>query len=56
MQKQAEHIKNVYSVYVVDEKDGLLGTLSMKTLIFASSSMRTTIRELYKQTKVRAVR
>ena len=56
MRKQAEHIENVYSIYVVDEKDGLLGTLSMKTLIFASSSMRTTIRELYKQTKVRAVK
>lgn len=56
MRKQAEHIENVYSIYVVDDKDGLLGTLSMKTLIFASSSMRTTIRELYKQTKVRAVK
>jgi magnesium transporter len=56
MRKQAEHTKNVYSIYVVDEKDGLLGTLSMKTLIFASSSMHTTIRKLYKQTKVRAVK
>ncbi len=56
MRKQAEHIKNVYSIYVVEEKDGLLGTISMKTLIFASSSMRTTICELYKQTKVRAVK
>lgn len=56
MRKQAEHIENVYNIYVVDDKDGLLGTLSMKTLIFASSSMRTTIRELYKQTKVRAVK
>jgi magnesium transporter len=56
MRKQAEDIENVYSIYVVDDKDGLLGTLSMKTLIFASSSLRTTIRELYKQTKVRAVK
>jgi magnesium transporter len=56
MQKQAEHIKNVYSIYVVDEKDGLLGTLSMKTLIFASSSMPTTILDFYKQMKVRTLK
>jgi len=55
MRKQAEHIENIYSIYVVDDHDTLLGTLSMKALIFASSGMRTSIRELFKETKVLSV-
>lgn len=38
MRKQAEDIENVYTVYVVDAKDKLLGTLSLKKLLLASSS------------------
>lgn len=55
MRKQAEHIENIYSIYVVDDHDTLLGTLSMKALIFASTGMRTSIRELFKETKVLSV-
>lgn len=55
MRKQAEDLENIYTIYVVDDKDFLLGTLSVKSMIFASSSMRTMIRELVKETKVRTV-
>jgi magnesium transporter len=55
MRKQAEDLDNIYTIYVVNDQDQLLGTLSMKTLIFASASMRTTIKELYKESKVRFV-
>ncbi len=55
MRKQAEHIEHIYSIYVVDDKDTLMGTLSMKTLVLASSSLRSTVHELFKQTKVRSV-
>ena len=47
MRRQAEDIDHVYSIYVTDEQDTLLGILSVKTMIFASSSMRTLVRELY---------
>lgn len=55
MRKQAEDIENIYTIYVVDDKDALLGTLSVKSMIFASSSMRTMIRELVRESKVRTV-
>ena len=55
MRRQGEDIEHIYTIYVVDDKGQLLGTLSMKNMIFASSSMRTTIRELYKDGKVRTV-
>ncbi|MDZ4751003.1 MAG: magnesium transporter [Flavobacteriales bacterium] len=55
MRKQAEDLDNVYTIYVVDDKDVLLGTLSMKSLIFASTSMRTLIRDLFKKESVRTV-
>lgn len=55
MRKQAEDIEHIYTIYVVDDKDTLLGTLSMKAMIFASASMRTTVRELFTEEKVRSV-
>lgn len=55
MRRQGEDMDQIYTIYVVDDKGHLLGTLSMKTMIFASSSMRTTIRELYRDGKVRSV-
>ncbi len=45
MRKQAEDVDKVYTIYVVDERDVLVGTLSLKTLLFASP--RTLIRDLY---------
>jgi magnesium transporter len=55
MRKQADDLDHIYSIYVIDEKETLIGTLSVKTMIFASESMRTTIGELYKDIKVRSV-
>ena len=47
MRKQGEDMDNVYTVYVVDDHENLMGTLSLKRLFFSSSSMRSTIGELY---------
>lgn len=55
MRKQAEDMDNIYTIYVVDDKEVLLGIMSMKSLIFASTSMRTLIRDLYKKENVRTV-
>jgi magnesium transporter len=55
MRRQGEDMDHIYTIYVVDDKGVLLGTRSMKNMIFASSSMRTTIRELYRDGKVRSV-
>ncbi|MFZ4786439.1 MAG: magnesium transporter [Flavobacteriales bacterium] len=55
MRKQAEDIEHIYTIYVVNDKDVLIGTLSVKSMIFASASMRTTIGELVKGGKVRTV-
>jgi magnesium transporter len=55
MRKQAEDLDNIYTIYVVDDAEVLLGTLSVKYMLFNLSSLRTTIKDLYKQTKVRTV-
>jgi len=55
MRKQAEDLDNIYTIYVVDDSEVLLGTLSVKYMLFNLSSLRTTIKDLYKQSKVRTV-
>jgi magnesium transporter len=55
MRKQAEDLDNIYTIYVVDDAEALLGTLSVKYMLFNLSSLRTTIKDLYKQSKVRTV-
>ncbi len=55
MRKQAEDMENIYTIYVTDDKDILLGTLSMKNLVLASSSLRAVVRDLFKPTNVRSV-
>lgn len=45
MRKQAEEVERVYSIYVVDDKDVLLGTLSLKSLLFAQPT--TLIKDIY---------
>ena len=55
MRRQGEDIDHIYTIYVVDDQEKLLGTLSVKSMIFASASMRTTVSELYKEQKVRSV-
>ncbi|MFN5620988.1 MAG: magnesium transporter [Flavobacteriales bacterium] len=55
MRKQAEDLDNIYTIYVVDDSEVLLGTLSVKYMLFNLSSLRSTIKDLYKQSKVRTV-
>lgn len=45
MRKQAEDLEEVYSVYVVDDDNVLLGTLSLKKLLTTSSN--TKLEEVY---------
>lgn len=40
MRKQAEDLDEVYSIYVVDESEKLLGTLSLKRLLTTSSASK----------------
>jgi magnesium transporter len=45
MRKQAEQVDQVHSIYVVDDQNRLLGTLSLKKLL--TTSTRTPISEVY---------
>jgi magnesium transporter len=47
MRKQAEGIDQVYTIYVTDDDDHLVGTLSLKRLLFSSSSIKTPIEDIY---------
>lgn len=47
MRKQAEEVETVYTIYVVDNDDKLMGLLSLKSLLFAQP--KTQISELYNQ-------
>ncbi len=55
MRKQGEEVDDVYTVYVVDDHETLLGSLSFKRLFFSASSMKTTIRELFIEQDLRSV-
>lgn len=46
MRKQAEEMEEVYSIYVVDDNDKLLGTLSLKSLLTTAS--KTKIKEVFR--------
>lgn len=46
IRRQAEKVEKIYSVYVVDNEDKLLGRVSLKRLILANSKIR--IAEIYK--------
>jgi magnesium transporter len=52
LRKQAHNVENVYTIYVVDDNDVLLGLLSLKSLLVATA--KTPIRELY-QEKIRKI-
>lgn len=56
MRRQAEDLENIYTIYVTDDRGVLMGRLSVKTMIFSSSSMRTPIKELMTEEKVRSVK
>jgi len=47
MRKQAEDVSFVYTIYVVDDNDILLGTLSLKKLLLTDA--KTIITDIYKQ-------
>lgn len=46
MRKQAEGVDQVYTIYVVDDEDRLVGKLSLKKLLFSSSSIKTLISDI----------
>ncbi|MFK8037574.1 MAG: magnesium transporter [Crocinitomicaceae bacterium] len=54
LRKQAKDIEKIYSIYVVDDNDVLLGVLSLKRLLFAKST--SDISELFKSTNIRYVK
>ena len=45
LRRQAEEVEKVYTIYVVDEDDRLVGFLSLKSLLFANA--KTLIRDIY---------
>ena len=46
MRKQSEEVEDIYTIYVVDEQNKLTGWLSLKSLLFSSESIRTSIGDL----------
>ena len=49
MRRQSDEVDHVYTIYVVNDDDKLLGRLSVRKLLFASSSTRTKVRDLYEE-------
>lgn len=54
LRKQAENVEKIFTVYVVDENEKLLGFLSLKSLLFAKPS--TKIADLYQNKNVISVK
>ncbi len=54
LRKQAEEVEKVYTIYVVDESEKLLGFLSLKRLLFAQPT--TKIADLYQDKNVISVK
>jgi len=54
LRKQAEEVEKVYTIYVVDDSDKLVGFLSLKSLLFAGST--TKIKDLYQAKNVISVK
>ncbi|HYG50179.1 MAG TPA: magnesium transporter, partial [Flavobacteriales bacterium] len=52
LRQQAHNVENVYTIYVVDDHDVLVGLLSLKSLLVATA--KTPISQLYQQ-KIRKV-
>lgn len=55
MRKQAEELENVYTIYVVDDRDHLMGRLSLKKLLFSATTTRTQIKDIYDDQKIHNV-
>lgn len=56
MRRQAADIENVYTIYVVDDQEKLLGKLSLKQLFFSSSTTRSLIKDVYNPKELQAVK
>lgn len=54
LRRQAEEVEKVFTIYVVDEDDKLVGFLSLKSLLFASPN--TKIRDLYQNKNMISVK
>lgn len=54
LRRQAENVENVYTIYVVDDLNKLVGLLSLKRLLFAD--IKTHIRDLYQKKNVISVK
>ena len=54
LRRQAEEVDRVYSIYVVDKDDVLLGILSLKALLFAEP--KTLIEDLYMRENIHYVK
>ena len=50
MRKQAEEVDKVFTVYVVDDKDTLLGIVSIKKMLL--NTERTLIKDIYKENAI----
>jgi magnesium transporter len=53
LRRQAEEVEKVYTIYVVDYSDKLIGVLSLKSLLFARPT--TLIRDLFQDTNIISV-
>ena len=54
LRRQAEDVENVYTIYVVDDLNKLVGLLSLKRLLFAD--IKTHIRDLYQKKNIISVK
>lgn len=54
LRRQAEDVEKIFTIYVVDDSDKLLGFLSLKSLLFASPT--TKIADLYQDKNVISVK
>jgi magnesium transporter len=54
LRRQAENVEKVYTIYVVDEKERLLGFLSLKKLLFANP--KALVEDLYNSKKIISVK
>lgn len=55
MRRQAEEMENVYTIYVVDDHDVLLGRLSLRKLLLTSPSTRSYIKDIFVDENLHAV-
>lgn len=53
LRRQAENVEKVYTIYVVDDHNRLVGLLSLKSLLFASP--KTIIKDLYHEVNIISV-